>query len=144
MYKRQVLLLCKEGRIEGAYKKGRSWVLPVDAQKPIDNRIKTGAYRKNKLPPDLPLPVGISDYCLASTEYYYVDKTMMIKEFLDERPIDVYKRQRFGLPVYGESGNLERYNIFTTRMLVRCDEDGKLYLYDLVRTKKETSKPLEQ
>lgn len=51
---------------------------------------------------------------------------------------------RFGLPVYNESGNLERYNIFTTRMLVRCDEDGKLYLYDLVRTKKETSKPLEQ
>lgn len=51
---------------------------------------------------------------------------------------------RFGLPVYDESGNLERYNIFTTRMLVRCDEDGKLYLYDLVRTKKETSRPLEQ
>ena len=50
---------------------------------------------------------------------------------------------RFGLPVYDENGNLERYNIFRTRMLVRCDEDGKLYLYDLVRTKKETSKPLE-
>lgn len=50
---------------------------------------------------------------------------------------------RFGLPVYGEDGNIERYNIFTTRMLVRCDEDGKLYLYDLVRTKKETSKPHE-
>ena len=43
-----------------------------------------------------------------------------------------------------EDGNLERYNIFSTRMLVRCDADGKLYLYDLVRTKKETSKPHEQ
>ena len=32
----------------------------------------------------------------------------------------------------------------STRMLVRCDADGKLYLYDLVRTKKETSKPHEQ
>ena len=32
-----------------------------------------------------PLPVGISDYRRASTEYYYVDKTMMIKEFIDER-----------------------------------------------------------
>ncbi len=51
---------------------------------------------------------------------------------------------RFGIPVYGEDGELERYNIFATRMLVRCDADGKLYLYDLVRTKKETSKPLEQ
>ena len=50
---------------------------------------------------------------------------------------------RFGIPVYDDSGNLIRYNIFTTRMLVRCDEDGCLYLYDFVRTKKETSSPHE-
>ena len=50
---------------------------------------------------------------------------------------------RFGLPVYNENGELLQYNIFSVRMLVRCDEDGKLYLYDFVRTKKETSKPLE-
>lgn len=50
---------------------------------------------------------------------------------------------RFGIPVYDETGELLRYNIFSTRMLVRCDKDGKLYLYDFVRTKKETSKPLE-
>ena len=51
---------------------------------------------------------------------------------------------RFGIPVYDEDGNLERYNILGASMLVRCDADGKLYLYDLVRTKKETSKPHEQ
>ena len=51
---------------------------------------------------------------------------------------------RFGIPVYDESGELLRYNIFSARMLVRCDMDGKLYLYDFVRTKKETSNPLEQ
>ena len=45
--------------------------------------------------------------------------------------------------VYDENGSLERYNIFSTRMLVRCDADGRLYLYDLVRIKKETSKPHE-
>ncbi|MCD7739612.1 MAG: hypothetical protein LUH58_11365 [Lachnospiraceae bacterium] len=50
---------------------------------------------------------------------------------------------RFGLPVYNEGGNLERYNIFTSRMLVRCDGNGRLFLYDFVRTKKETSKPHE-
>ena len=49
---------------------------------------------------------------------------------------------RFGLPTYNENGDLEMYNIFATRMLVRCDKDGKLYLYDFVRTKKETSKPV--
>lgn len=51
---------------------------------------------------------------------------------------------RFGLPVYDETGDLLRYNIYSTRMLVRCDEDGKLYLYDLIRTKKETCNPLGQ
>lgn len=51
---------------------------------------------------------------------------------------------RFGIPVYNENGELVRYNIFSTRMLVRCDEKGCLYLYDFVRTKKETSKPHEQ
>lgn len=37
-----------------------------------------------------------------------------------------------------------QYNVYTARILVRCDSDGKLYLYDLVRTKKETSSPPEQ
>jgi len=48
---------------------------------------------------------------------------------------------RFGLPVYDENGELERYNIFGARILIRRDKDEKLYLYDIVRTKKETSKP---
>lgn len=48
---------------------------------------------------------------------------------------------RFGIPVYDEGGSLERYNIFSARMLVRHDADGKLYLYDFIRIKKETSKP---
>ena len=51
---------------------------------------------------------------------------------------------RFGIPSYNSEGELERYNIYSARMLVRCDENGKLYLYDLVRTKKETSSPSEQ
>ena len=40
------------------------------------------------------------------------------------------------LPVYDESGDIERYNVFHAR-------DGKLYLYDILRIKKETSEPLE-
>lgn len=35
----------------------------------------------------LPLAIGISDYRLVSTEYYYIDKTMLIKDFLDERSV---------------------------------------------------------
>ena len=49
---------------------------------------------------------------------------------------------RFALPVYGNGGEVQRYNVFAARMLIRHDEDGKLYLYDILRIKKETSKPL--
>ncbi|MCR4608431.1 MAG: helix-turn-helix domain-containing protein [Eubacterium sp.] len=50
---------------------------------------------------------------------------------------------RFGIPVYNELGEIDRYNIFRARMLVRCDDKNKLYLYDIVQIKKETSTPLE-
>jgi len=51
---------------------------------------------------------------------------------------------RFALPVYdGENGELVRYNIFSAKMLVRHAEDGKKYLYDFLRIKKETGSPLE-
>lgn len=49
---------------------------------------------------------------------------------------------RLALPVYDE-GEIQKYNIYKLRMLIRHDEDGKLYLYDFLRTKKETSSPLE-
>ena len=48
---------------------------------------------------------------------------------------------RFGIPVYDQNEDLEGYNIYTAKMLVRHDADGKLYLYDIIRTKKETSTP---
>ena len=45
-----------------------------------------------------PLPIGISDYVRAQSEYYYVDKTGMIKEFLDRKPlVSLFTRpRRFG------------------------------------------------
>lgn len=49
---------------------------------------------------------------------------------------------RFGIPVYDGEGIRDRYNIFSARMLVRCDGNNQLYLYDLVRIKKETSESL--
>ena len=48
---------------------------------------------------------------------------------------------RLALPVYNTAGELERYNAYKIRMLVRHAEDGKIYLYDFLRTKKEMSSP---
>ncbi len=38
---RRVRVLCVEGKIPGAYKDGRAWKIPVDANKPSDGRYKT-------------------------------------------------------------------------------------------------------
>ena len=37
---RRIGVLCSEGRIEGAIKKGKMWLLPADAKKPADDRYK--------------------------------------------------------------------------------------------------------
>ena len=46
---------------------------------------------------------------------------------------------RFAMPVYNDCGELERYNIFKARLLIRHSSSGKKYLYDVVQIKKETS-----
>ena len=44
--KRRVQVLCSQGRIHGAMKVDSSWVIPRDAKKPKDERIKSGKYIK--------------------------------------------------------------------------------------------------
>jgi hypothetical protein len=46
---------------------------------------------------------------------------------------------RFALPVFSEEGEVERYNVFHVLMLMRHAKDEKLYLYDIMEIKKETS-----
>ena len=46
---------------------------------------------------------------------------------------------RFALPVYDKNDDIERYNVFRAIMLVRHAEDNRLYLYDIMKIKKETS-----
>lgn len=45
---RRIRALCAEGRIPGAYKVGAYWLIPNDAGKPEDARIKTGKYVKER------------------------------------------------------------------------------------------------
>lgn len=45
---RRVQTLCAEGRIEGAQRVGHQWIIPADAPKPKDARIKSGRYIKHK------------------------------------------------------------------------------------------------
>ncbi len=42
---RAVQVMCAEGRIEGAVKLGRSWAIPINAQRPADGRVFSGKYK---------------------------------------------------------------------------------------------------
>lgn len=120
---RQVSKLCKEERIPGAVKKGKCWLIPEDAEKPCDNRVKSGAYRKTISKVRLPMPIGVSDYRKASTDYYYVDKTGMIKDFLDERPeVSLFTRPRR----FGKTLNMDMLRTF----FEITEEDTSVYFRD--------------
>lgn len=117
---RRIIALCQQGKIKGAVKNGRAWEIPFDAEKPMDGRFKTGAYAKSNVVRKLPLPIGISDYRLASTEYYYIDKTMLIKDFLDERPmVSLFTRPRR----FGKTLNMDMLRTF----FEKTEEDTSIY-----------------
>ena len=125
--------LCKKGKIDGAVKEGRSWLIPDDARKPADGRVSYRKYIKRSETKELkPLPIGISDYVRAQAEYYYVDKTMLIKDFLDQKPmVSLFTRpRRFGktlnmdmLRVFFEISEDDTSKYFTDKAIWKCGEE---------------------
>ena len=123
----RIAKLCREGRIEGARKEKKAWLIPADAQRPADGRIKSGAYIKKNTKESkaslLPLPVGISDYRKASSEYYYIDKTLMIRDFLDEVPmVSLFTRPRR----FGKTLNMDMFRTF----FEKTNDDTSVYFQD--------------
>ena len=71
----------------------------------------------------LPLPIGVSNYSLAASEYYYIDKTMMIKDFIDERPmVTLFTRPRR----FGKTLNMDMLRTY----FERSDKDTSVYFRD--------------
>ena len=118
---RSITGMCRSGKIPGAYKAKGSWYLPADSAKPKDGRVRTGAYKKPTGPRrKLPLPVGISDYRTVSTKYYYVDQTLLIRDFLDERPmVSLFTRPRR----FGKTLNMDMLRTF----FEKTEEDTSVY-----------------
>lgn len=113
--------LCKKGRIEGATKVKGRWQIPEDATKPGDGRITSGKFVKTRNLENLKsLPIGISDYARAQSEYYYVDKTLLIKEFLDQKPmVSLFTRPRR----FGKTLNMDMLRCF----FELSEEDTSIY-----------------
>ena len=134
---RSITKFCKEGKIPGAVKFGRSWQIPDDAEKPVDGRISYGKYVKKTVDEEMKsLPIGISDYVRAQSEYYYVDKTLMIKEFLDRKPlVSLFTRpRRFGktlnmdmLRVFFEISKEDTSRYFKDKAIWKCGEEYRVH-----------------
>lgn len=134
---RAVSSLCKSGRIPGAVKNGKNWEIPDEATKPVDGRISSGEYCKKGMSTDRkPLPIGISDYVRAQSDYYYVDKTMLIKDFLDQKPlVSLFTRpRRFGktlnmdmLRVYFENVDEDTSKYFKDKNIWKCGENYRMH-----------------
>jgi len=123
---------CKKGKILGAIKVGRDWQIPDDAVRPADGRVSSGKYVKKKNGGTRSLPIGISDYIRAQAEYYYVDKTLLIKEFLDQKPlVSLFTRpRRFGktlnmdmLRVFFEISDEDTSQYFVGKAIWKCGEE---------------------
>ena len=120
---RRVNALCKAGRISGAYKEGRRWFIPDSTQKPMDKRGHRSEVKPAVSAARKPLPIGVSDYRDACKNYYYVDKTLMIKEFLDERPkVSLFTRPRR----FGKTLNMDMLRTF----FEKTTEDTSVYFRD--------------
>ena len=129
---RNIAKFCKDGKIPGAFKEGKVWRIPDDAKKPIDGRVTSGKYVKKSVRTDRKsLPIGISDYVRAQSEYYYVDKTMLIKDFLDQKPfVSLFTRpRRFGktlnmdmLRVFFEISDMDTSQYFRDKAIWKCGE----------------------
>ena len=123
---------CKKGKIPGAIKVGRDWQIPDGAERPADGRVSSGKYAKRNNAKIKPLPIGISDYVRAQSEYYYVDKTLLIKEFLDQKPlVSLFTRpRRFGktlnmdmLRVFFEISAEDTSKYFVDKAIWKCGEE---------------------
>ncbi len=136
---RRINVLCKTGRISGAFKEENQWYIPIDANKPTDKRLKeTSSWLNTKttIGKKLPLPIGISDYRKASSEYYYLDKTLLIRDFIDERPqVSLFTRpRRFGktlnmdmLRVFFEKTDKDTSNYFRDKKIWACGKEYQEY-----------------
>lgn len=116
--------MCKKGKIEGALKVGGIWQIPDNVKKPVDGRVSSGKYvKKAAYVEKKSLPIGISDYVRAQSEYYYVDKTLLIKEFLDQKPlVSLFTRPRR----FGKTLNMDMLRVF----FEISDEDTSKYFAD--------------
>lgn len=112
---RRVQQLCKDHEISGVVREGKKWRIPETISS-VQAGPGPSAERRS-------LPIGISDFRNAVTNYYYVDKTLLIRDFLDRKvQVSLFTRPRR----FGKTLNMDMLRVF-----FECsDEDTSIYFQD--------------
>lgn len=117
MQPKEIAFLCRTNRINGAKKEGKFWVIPENASRPIDGRKRIDTTER------LPLPIGVDQYKEMVSRYYYVDKTLMIKDILDSQvKVSLFTRPRR----FGKSLNMDMIKTY----FEKTEEDTSIYFKD--------------
>ena len=114
---RRVVGLCNAGKLEGALRKGRNWMVPEET---------VYAYLGTAKPKEengeiLSCAVGNTSYMDVVKNSYYVDKTLLIRDLIDDQvPVILFTRPRR----FGKTLALDMLKTF----FEKTKEDTSIYL----------------
>ena len=130
---RRVVGLCNEGKLSGAFRSGRNWKIPVDSIKQYmkDTGIAASEESKEDVQNLLPVAIGNTSYIEVSSECYYVDKTLLIRDLIDDHNmVTLFTRpRRFGktlaintIKTFFEKTEDDTSRYFTDKNIWSCGE----------------------
>lgn len=113
---RRVQQMCAKGEFKEAYKQGKSWFIPLNAVKSAVSAAKRAVLNAD----NNAMPVGVSSYKRAVSEYFYIDKTLFIKEIIDLKPQIILFTRPDG---FGKTLNLDMLRTY----FEKTDADTSIY-----------------
>ena len=133
MTSRRVVGLCREGKLEGAFQEGRNWRIPLSEVNRIlsmsgKDAVETNIAGRNGM---LPFAIGNTSYIEVSSECYYIDKTLLIRDLVDDHNmVTLFTRpRRFGktlaintLKTFFEKSEEDTSRYFADKKIWKCGE----------------------
>ena len=119
MSTRRVVGLCNEGKFDGAFQKGRGWKIPKESVLMYQNGGKSGKIKDTMRS----CAVGNTSYIDIVKNSYYVDKTLLIRDLIDDHAsVTLFTRPRR----FGKTLAMDMLKVF----FEKTEEDTSVYFQD--------------